>query len=118
MPKFSHYQGMVYCAHDPRWACDLASGEGAKHKGGRFNPKGTKALYTSNTFEGAWDEAQLGFPKKKAGSGLVFCSRHSGASCFKLDVAVTLFSSYVCNEEIMQQIASRNKDVGLFVVYY
>jgi RES domain-containing protein len=64
MPKFSHYQGMVYRAHDPRWAFDPASGEGAKHKGGRFNSKGTKALYTSNTFEGAWDEAQLGFPNK------------------------------------------------------
>jgi len=64
MPKFSHYQGMVYRAHDPRWAFDPASGECAKHKGGRFNPKGTKALYTSTTFEGAWNEAQSGFVNK------------------------------------------------------
>ena len=52
------------------------------------------------------------------GAGLEFCSRHSAASCFKFDVAVTLFSSYVSNEEVMQQIASGIKDVGLLVDYY
>lgn len=31
----------------PRWAVDPLSGEGARRNGGRFNPKGTPALYMS-----------------------------------------------------------------------
>ncbi len=40
------------------------SGEGATLHGGRFNPKGIAALYTSRRMETAWLEAQQGFPFK------------------------------------------------------
>lgn len=39
--------GLVYRALNPVWARDPLSGEGARRHGGRFNPKGTAALYTS-----------------------------------------------------------------------
>jgi RES domain-containing protein len=51
----------VYRAHNPRWAFAPASGEGAALTGGRLNPPGMKALYTSLRFETAWLEAQQGF---------------------------------------------------------
>lgn len=57
-------QGLVYRAHHPRWAFAPDSGAGAAHHGGRFNPKGTPALYTSRQLETAWLEAQQGFPFK------------------------------------------------------
>lgn len=56
------FQGLAFRAHDPRWAWDPESGEGARLHGGRFNPRGTPALYLSLTFQGAWAEAQQGFP--------------------------------------------------------
>ncbi len=37
----------VYRALNPRWAREPLSGEGARLHGGRFNPKGMPALYTS-----------------------------------------------------------------------
>ena len=40
------------------------SGEGASRTGGRFNPVGIPALYTSVRFETAWLEAQQGFAFK------------------------------------------------------
>lgn len=55
------FQGQVFRAHDPRWAWDPESGEGARLHGGRFNPLGAPALYLSLTFQGAWAEAQQGF---------------------------------------------------------
>lgn len=58
------YQGVVYRAHNPRWAYTPASGEGAARHGGRFNPKGVKALYTSEDINTAVMEAQQGFPLK------------------------------------------------------
>ncbi len=58
MLKYSRYKGLVYRGHDPRWAFAPDSGDGAKFKGGRFNPKGMSALYTSMTFQGAWLESQ------------------------------------------------------------
>jgi len=54
----------VYRAHHPRWAFARHSGEGAARHGGRFNPKGMPALYTSQRVETAWLEAQQGFPFK------------------------------------------------------
>jgi RES domain-containing protein len=45
--------GLVYRAHNPRWAFEPTSGEGARMHGGRFNPKGRAALYTSPRVESA-----------------------------------------------------------------
>ena len=55
------FEGLVYRAHNPRWAFEPTSGEGAARFGGRFNPTGTPALYTSLRIETAWLEAQQGF---------------------------------------------------------
>ena len=57
-------RGQVYRAHNPRWSFAPTSGDGAARHGGRFNPIGMPALYTSATLEGAWREAQQGFPFK------------------------------------------------------
>jgi RES domain-containing protein len=57
-------RGLVYRAHNPRWAFAPDSGAGAAQHGGRFNPAGTPALYTSLRIETAWLEAQQGFPFK------------------------------------------------------
>jgi RES domain-containing protein len=54
----------VFRAHHPRWAFAPHSGEGAARHGGRFNPQGMPALYTSRRVETAWLEAQQGFPFK------------------------------------------------------
>lgn len=58
------FQGLVYRAHNPRWSFEPESGEGARLFGGRFNPKGRAALYTSLRVETAWLEAQQGFAFK------------------------------------------------------
>lgn len=56
-------QGTLYRALSPVWAAQPLSGEGARRYGGRFNPKGTAALYTSLSVMGAVREAnQLGRP--------------------------------------------------------
>ncbi|WP_447894413.1 RES family NAD+ phosphorylase [Vreelandella sp. GE22] len=67
-----HYKGIVYRGHNPRWHHAPASGEGAAHSGGRWNPPGLPALYTSERFETAWLEAQQGFPFKT--QPLTLCS--------------------------------------------
>jgi RES domain-containing protein len=56
--------GLVHRAHHPRWSWQPTSGEGAARHGGRFNPKGLPALYTSRRLETAWLEAQQAFPFK------------------------------------------------------
>jgi RES domain-containing protein len=56
--------GLVYRAHNPRWSFAPHSGDGAARYGGRFNPLGLPALYTSRRMETAWLEAQQGFPFK------------------------------------------------------
>lgn len=53
-----------YRAHDPKWAFSPLSGDGAKAKGGRFNPVGVKALYLSLTLEGMFLEMSHGFPHR------------------------------------------------------
>jgi RES domain-containing protein len=58
------FTGIVYRAHNPRWAFAPDSGAGAALTGGRFNPVGMPALYTSSRFETAWLEAQQAFPFK------------------------------------------------------
>lgn len=56
-----NFSGFAYRAHDPKWAFDPLSGEGAAIHGGRFNPKGVPALYLATTLEGAVLEASHGF---------------------------------------------------------
>ncbi len=51
------YTGTLYRALNPIWARTPLSGEGAARFGGRFNPKGTPALYTSLLPETAMREA-------------------------------------------------------------
>ena len=63
-PPTRPFVGLVYRAHNPRWAFAPASGEGAARHGGRFNPRGTPALYTSLDPRTAWMEAQQGLPFK------------------------------------------------------
>jgi RES domain-containing protein len=55
------FRGTCYRAHDPKWAFSPLSGDGAKAKGGRFNPIGTPALYLSLTLEGMFLEMGHGF---------------------------------------------------------
>ena len=57
-------RGRLYRAHNPRWAFAPTSGNGAARHGGRFNPTGMAALYTSRRMETAWREAQQGFAFK------------------------------------------------------
>jgi RES domain-containing protein len=64
MPEPFRFQGQVYRAHNPKWAWAPESGEGARQHGGRFNPAGMPALYTSMDYKTAWLEAQQGFPFK------------------------------------------------------
>lgn len=56
--------GLVYRAHNPRWAFGPVSGVGAARFGGRFNPVGMAALCTSMRMETAWREAQQGLAFK------------------------------------------------------
>ncbi len=56
--------GLAYRAHDPRWAFRPLSGEGAAAHGGRFNPKGTPALYLALDPMAAVKEASQGFAHK------------------------------------------------------
>ena len=51
------YSGFLYRALNPLWALAPLSGEGAARFGGRFNPKGMHALYTSLKPETALREA-------------------------------------------------------------
>lgn len=52
-----HYQGMLYRALNPIHAREPLSGRGAELYGGRFNPKGMPALYTSLSILTALREA-------------------------------------------------------------
>ena len=56
-----HFTGLLYRALNPIYAQDPLSGEGASRHGGRFNPKGMPALYTSQSVVTAVREAnQIG----------------------------------------------------------
>ncbi|CCV03790.1 RES domain protein [Mesorhizobium metallidurans STM 2683] len=52
-----HYRGKLFRAINPIYAREPLSGRGAALFGGRFNPKGTPALYTSLTVMTALREA-------------------------------------------------------------
>lgn len=52
-----HYQGKLYRALNPIYAREPLSGRGAELYGGRFNPKGTAALYLATSFQTAIREA-------------------------------------------------------------
>lgn len=55
------YRGLLYRALNPVWARDPLSGEGARRFGGRFNPRGTPALYMALSIMTAVREAnQIG----------------------------------------------------------
>ena len=58
------FQGLAYRAHDPRWSFKPLSGDGAAVHGGRFNPKGTPALYVALDPMTAIKEAAQGFAHK------------------------------------------------------
>ena len=47
LPHGIRHRGVVYRALNPRYARDPLSGEGARRHGGRFNARGTPALYLS-----------------------------------------------------------------------
>jgi RES domain-containing protein len=58
------FAGLAYRAHDPRWSFRPLSGEGAAVHGGRFNPRGTPALYLALDPMTAIKEASQGFAHK------------------------------------------------------
>jgi RES domain-containing protein len=66
------FAGTCFRAHDPQWSFSPISGEGARLKGGRFNPVGTPALYLALSFSTAVKEANQGFAHKIA--PCVLCS--------------------------------------------
>lgn len=58
------FAGICYRAHDPKWAFSPLSGEGARVRGGRFNPVGVSALYLALTVEGMFAEMGHGFARR------------------------------------------------------
>jgi RES domain-containing protein len=58
------FRGTCYRAHDPRWSFTPLAGNGAAVHGGRFNPKGTPALYLSLSLQTAIKEINQGFAHK------------------------------------------------------
>lgn len=58
------FRGTTYRALSPLWAHDPTSGQGAARHGGRFNPPGVAALYTSLDPATATVEAQQDFIRK------------------------------------------------------
>ena len=55
------WSGLAWRGHDPRWAHEPASGQGAAITGGRFNRKGEPTLYLALSEETAIREVQAGF---------------------------------------------------------
>jgi RES domain-containing protein len=72
------FQRTCYRAHDPQWAFEPLSGEGARLSGGRFNLKGQAALYLTLTIEGVFLEMSHGFAHRF--DPLTVC-------CYEVDVS-------------------------------
>lgn len=68
------WQGVAYRGHDPRWSWKPLSGEGARLKGGRFNPVGMPALYLASSLEGVFAEMSHGFSQRM--EPLTICEYH------------------------------------------
>lgn len=66
------FEGTAYRAHDPQWSFRPLSGDGAALHGGRFNPRGTPALYLGLSVITAVKEASQGFSAKI--NPLVLCA--------------------------------------------
>lgn len=66
------FTGTAYRAHDPQWSFRPLSGEGAALNGGRFNPRGTPALYLGLSVITAVKEASQGLSAKI--NPLVLCA--------------------------------------------
>lgn len=58
------FVGTCFRAHDPKWSFSPISGDGARLRGGRFNPAGTPTLYLSLSLSTAVKEANQGFAHK------------------------------------------------------
>lgn len=90
-----HYRGKLYRALNPIFAREPLSGDGAARYGGRFNPKGIPALYTSLSVVTALAEAnQVGTLQPttlvclEADIGRVFdCRDHSALMAKHMDTA-------------------------------
>lgn len=58
------FVGIAYRAHDPAWAFQPLSGEGASIHGGRFNPRGMPALYLGLDALGVINEMSHGLVRR------------------------------------------------------
>lgn len=104
------FEGIVVRAHNPRWAFDPESGEGASRHGGRFNRAGLPALYTSLRAETAWLEAQQAFPFKAQPMTMCAYEAHC-ASVLDLTASEARSAAAITMEELAcpwEDLADRN----------
>lgn len=64
IPPLAPFAGRAWRGHDPRWAHDPLSGQGAAITGGRFNRPGEPTLYLALSPETAMREVQAGFANR------------------------------------------------------
>ena len=92
------YKGTVYRAINPHWSSSPLSGKGAALYGGRFNPKGMPALYTSMDMLTALFEASLlGRPFQPL---TLICYN---VECLVFDA---------CNQELLKQMGFTMEDLS------
>lgn len=91
------FDGTVFRAHNPRWSWSPLSGAGAEQFGGRFNPIGMPALYTSMTPKTAMLEASpLGRPFQP----LTLVSYRVTATLFDATDSTALASAGLTEDEL------------------